>query len=60
MRTKTKKTKEKVPLDPVLLAATVPARKPTPKDLEDCKEDKDDAIEPQEYESMVEIAAEVG
>jgi len=49
---KTKKTKAEVPFDPVLFAATVPARKPTPEDLADTKEHKDDAIEPQQYDSM--------
>ena len=46
MKAKTKKTKAEVPFDPVLFAATVPARKPTPKDLADTKEHKDDAIVP--------------
>ena len=52
MKAKTKKTKAEVPFDPVLFAATVPARKPTSKDLADTKEHKDDAIEPQQYDSM--------
>lgn len=52
MNAKTKKTKTEVPFYPVLFAAAVPARKPTPKDLADTKEDKDDAIEPQQYDSM--------
>jgi hypothetical protein len=52
MKVKEKKTKAEVPFDPVLFAATVPARKPTPKDIADSKERKDDAIEPQTYETM--------
>ena len=52
MNAKTKKTKAEGPFDPVLFAATAPARKPTPKDLADTKEHKDDAVEPQQYDSM--------
>jgi hypothetical protein len=52
MKLKEKKTKAEVPFDPVLFAASVPSRKPTAKDVEDCKERKDDAVEPQEYSSM--------
>ena len=52
MSAKTKKRKAEVPFDPVLFAATVPARKPTPKDLADTKKHKDDAIEPQQYDFM--------
>jgi len=49
---KGKKTQAQVPLDPVLLAATVPSRKPNPKDIADCKERPDDAIEPKEHQTM--------
>jgi hypothetical protein len=52
MKTKSPKTREDVPFDPVLLAATVPSRKPTPQDLADAKERSDDAIEPRDYPSM--------
>ena len=52
MKIKEPKTKTEVPFDPVLFAATVPGRKPTPKDLADTKEHKDDAIEPREHDSM--------
>jgi len=52
MKLKEKKTKAEVPFDPVLFAASVPSRKPTSKDVEDCKERGDDAVEPQEYSSM--------
>jgi hypothetical protein len=37
-----------VPIDPILLAATVPSRKPTKKDIADTVERADDAIEPKE------------
>jgi len=49
-----------VPFDPVLFAAAVPARKPTPKDLADTTEDKDDAIEPQQYDSMEDMVGPHG
>ena len=52
MKVKEKKQRAEVPFDPVLFAATVPARKPTAKDVADTKEHKDDLIEPQDYESM--------
>jgi hypothetical protein len=52
MKTRSKRAKSQVPFDPVLFAATVPARKPTAKDAEDAKEQKDDAIEAKQYESM--------
>ena len=59
MKTKTKKPKAEVPFDPVLFAASVPGRKPTPKDLADSKEHNDDAIEPQQYESMEDIVKDL-
>lgn len=59
MKAKTKKTKAEVPFDPVLFAATVPSRKPTPKDLADSKEREDDAIEPQEYDSMEDMVKDL-
>ena len=61
MKTKvrTKKSRVEVPFDPVLCEATVPVRKATPKDLQDCEEHKDDVIEPQEYESMGDIARDL-
>ena len=59
MNAKTKKTKAEVPFDPVLFAAAVPARKPTPKDLADTKEPKDDAIEPQQYDSMEDMVKDL-
>ncbi|HEV7926082.1 MAG TPA: hypothetical protein VGR14_12040 [Verrucomicrobiae bacterium] len=51
MKAKVKKNDVEVPFDPVLFAATVPARKPTPKDLADVEEHKNDPIEPEEFDS---------
>jgi hypothetical protein len=45
------KTKN-VPLDPILFAATVPARKPTGKDLNDIKEHENDPIEPKDHDAL--------
>lgn len=59
MKTKVKKKRVEVPFDPVLLAATVPARKPTPKDIADCKGREDDAIEPEEYESFEDMVKDL-
>jgi hypothetical protein len=52
VKVKEKKQPAEVPFDPVLFAASVPARKPTAKDIADTKEHKDDLIEPRDYESM--------
>ena len=52
VRAPAKNAKVEVPLDPVLFAATVPSRKPTPQDLADAKERPDDAIEPKDYSTM--------
>jgi hypothetical protein len=54
MKTKVpaKTAKGDVPFDPILFAATVPARKPSPRDLVDAKERPDDAIEPKDYSTM--------
>ena len=59
MKVKEPTVKTAVPFDPVLFAATVPSRKPTPKDIEDCKEREDDAIEPQEYDSMEDMVKDL-
>ncbi|MBM3858823.1 MAG: hypothetical protein FJ395_04140 [Verrucomicrobia bacterium] len=59
MKVKDSKIKVEVPFDPVLFAATVPSRKPTPKDVEDCKEREDDAIEPQEFDSMEDMVKDL-
>ena len=40
------------PLDPIFFAASVPARKPTAKDLKDVKEHKNDPIEPEDHDTM--------
>ena len=55
MKAKAKKTKAETSFDPVLFAATVPARKPTPKDKADCREQEDDAVEPKEHETMEDL-----
>ena len=52
MKVKEKQARAAVPVDPVLFAATVPARKPTAKDVADCKEKPDDVIEPKEHATM--------
>jgi hypothetical protein len=52
MKANAKKSKAEVPFDAVLFAATVPPRKPTPKDLADSKEHEGDEIEPKDHESM--------
>jgi hypothetical protein len=49
MKIKEPKANAEVPFDPVLFAATVPARKPTAKDIQDTKEHENDLIEPKEY-----------
>jgi hypothetical protein len=45
------KTKE-VPFDPIFFAASVPARKPTAKDIKDVKEHENDPIEPKDHDTM--------
>jgi hypothetical protein len=55
MKVKVKKDNVEVPFDPVLFAATVPARKPTPKDLADVEEHKNDPIEPEEFGSAEDL-----
>ncbi len=52
MKANEKKSKSEVPFDAILFAATVPARKPTKKDIADSKEHKDDLIDPRDFESM--------
>ena len=51
MKAKMKKNDVEVRFNPVLFAATVPARKPTPKDLADMEEHKNDPIEPEKFDS---------
>ena len=50
--TKAKEKTKNVPFDPILFAATVPARKPTAKDLKDAKEHENDPIEPKGHDTM--------
>jgi len=52
VKLKVKKSKNRAELDPVLLAATVPSREPSAKDVADSKERPDDAIEPKEHDTM--------
>ena len=59
MKAKTKKAKAEMPFDPVLFAASVPGRKPTPRDLAASKGHKDDAIEPQQYDSMEDMVKDL-
>jgi hypothetical protein len=47
-----KSVAESLPIDPVLFAATVASRKPTPADLEAARERADDAIEPKSHSTM--------
>ena len=50
--TKGKGKTKQVPFDPIFFAASVPARKPTAKDLKDVKEHENDPIEPREHDTM--------
>jgi hypothetical protein len=43
---------ERVPLDPILFAVTVPSRQPTVQDTTDAKERPDDAVEPIDHKTM--------
>jgi hypothetical protein len=52
------KTKN-VPFDPIFFAATVPARKPTSKDLRDVKEHENDPIEPKNHDAMDDAVADL-
>jgi hypothetical protein len=52
------KTKN-VPLDPILFAATVPARKPTDKDLKDVREHENDPIEPENHNAVDDTVADL-
>lgn len=59
MKVKEAKVRATVPLDPVLFAASVPARKPTPKDRADSKEQPDDVIEPKEHATMDDLVKDL-
>ena len=50
--TKAKKKTKGIPFDPIFFAASVPARKPTAKDLKDVKEHENDPIEPKDHDTM--------
>ena len=50
--TKAKGKTKGAPLDPIFFAASVPARKPTAKDLKDVKEHENDPIEPEDHDTM--------
>jgi len=45
------KTKE-VRFDPIFFAASVPARKPTAKDLKDVEEHENDPVQPKDHDTM--------
>jgi hypothetical protein len=50
--TKAKGKSKEVLFDPIFFAASVPARKPTAKDLKDVKQHENDPIEPKDHETM--------
>lgn len=52
MKAKEKNRKSEVPFEPILFAATVPARKPTKKDIADSKEQKDEVIDQETLEIL--------
>lgn len=58
MKVRERKSKTKVPFDPVLFAASVPSRKPTAKDIRDTKAHENDSIEPKEYTDTDEMLDE--
>ena len=61
MKAPTKATgkKKNVPFAPILFAATVPARKTTPKDREDVKEHENDPIEPEDHDTLDDAVADL-
>jgi hypothetical protein len=59
MKAKVKKNDVEVPFDGVLFAATVPARKPTSKDLTDVEVHKNDAIKPEEFGSAEDMVQDL-
>jgi len=56
---KTKGKRKNVRFDPIFFAATVPARKPTSKDLKDVKEHENDPIEPKDHNAMDDAVADL-
>jgi hypothetical protein len=59
MKLKEKKPKRDVSFDPVLFAATVSSRKPSSKDIADCKEHPDDVIEPKDHKTMDDVVKDL-
>ncbi|HEV2097247.1 MAG TPA: hypothetical protein VGQ82_12190 [Chthoniobacterales bacterium] len=51
---KAKGKNKNIPFDPIFFAASVPARKPSAKDLKDVKEHENDPIEPNTLDDAVE------
>ena len=49
---KAKGKRKNVLFDPIFFAATVPARKPTNKDLKDIKGHENDPIEPKDHDTL--------
>ena len=49
---KAKGKRKNVPFDPIFFAASVPARKPTAKDLKDVEEHENDPVEPKDHDTM--------
>jgi hypothetical protein len=49
---KAKRKTKGIPFDPIFFASSVPARKPTAKDLKDVKEHENDPIEPKDHDTM--------
>ena len=56
--TRAKGETKNVQFDPLLFAATVPARKSTAKDLKDVKKHDNDLIEPKEHAAMDDAVAD--
>jgi len=56
---KAKRKTKNLPFDPIFFAATVPARKPTSKDLKDVKEHENDPIEPKDHNAMDDAVADL-
>jgi hypothetical protein len=57
--TKAKGETKEVSFDPIFFAASVSARKPTPKDLKDVKEHENDPIEPTDHHTMDETVEDL-
>jgi hypothetical protein len=56
---KAKGEAKNLPFDPILFAATVPARKSTEKDLDDVKVHESDAIERKDHRAMDDAVADL-